>query len=377
MTEYSPLSVVFQYTRSAFTSRLIVLAVDVFLVLLAIVLASAFRFNFEITQIVDALVVILPLTFMVRLMSFRWFRTYAVIVRFAGASDVLKVFYAISGGSLLMIGLAILLRPYGIQASLSVLLIDFFLAAGFLGAFRMMMPALYQMTFGQRIEKDNVLLIGAGRLGAITSNLIRQDLESSYSIAAILDDNKSLQNKSLDGIPVFAPAQLEQLLQEYGISKAIFAIRNIKSGRKNEIVDLCLEHGIQVLQVPAEASWADDHFNISQIKEIEIEDLLDRPVISLSEDNVTKQYKDKKVMITGGAGSIGSEIVRQLIKYDPAKIFILDEAESPLVAIDLECKEDYNFTKVQPIIGDVTDMPRLVKIFDEHCLLYTSDAADE
>ena len=235
-----------------------------------------------------------------------------------------------------------------------------------MAAFRLMMPSLYQMFFGEHIEKDNVIIIGAGRLGAITRNLIKQDLKSTYSVVGILDDNKTLQNKSLDGIEVKAPSQLGELLKENKINKAIFAIRSISSQRKNEIVDLCLEHGIQVLQVPFQAAWADENFQISQIKEIEIEDLLDRPVIALDEDNVTQQYKDKRVMITGGAGSIGSEIVRQLIKYDPAQIYILDEAESPLVAIDLECREELAFTKVQPIIADVTDMPRLVKIFDQY-----------
>ncbi len=355
-----------QYTKSAYASRLLILAVDVVFTLLSLVLASILRFNFDLSSALGALTIALPMVVTVRLASFRWFRTYAVIVRFAGASDVLKVFYAVTGSSLLLIGLAILIRPYGVAIPLSVLFIDYFLLLAFMAAFRLMMPSLYQMFFGEHIEKDNVIIIGAGRLGAITRNLIKQDLKSTYSVVGILDDNKTLQNKSLDGIEVKAPSQLGELLKENKINKAIFAIRSISSQRKNEIVDLCLEHGIQVLQVPFQAAWADENFQISQIKEIEIEDLLDRPVIALDEDNVTQQYKDKRVMITGGAGSIGSEIVRQLIKYDPAQIYILDEAESPLVAIDLECREELAFTKVQPIIADVTDMPRLVKIFDQY-----------
>ena len=293
------------------------------LVLGALVLATIFRFNFDISGAIDALLVTLPVVLIVRIVSFRWFRTYAVIIRYAGASDVLRVFYAVTGGSLLIMGLAILLRPYGLALSLSVLFIDYFLLVAFMAALRLMMPSLYQMIFGKRVHKDDVVIIGAGRLGAITRNLIKQDIKSSFNVVGILDDNQTIQNKSLDGIPVTSPAFISELLEKNDISKAIFAIKNIDSQRKNEIVDLCLEHNIQVLQVPAQASWADDNFKINQIKEIEIEDLLDRPVIALDEDNVRRQYKDKKIMITGGAGSIGSEIVRQLIKYEPLQIFIL------------------------------------------------------
>ena len=355
-----------KYNTSAFASRLLIVATDVMLAIVALAVAAILRFNFDIREAIDTFLVMLPVVLIVRLVSFKWFRTYAVIVRFAGASDVLKVFYAVTGGSLLLIGLGVLLRPYGVAIPLSILFIDYFLLLAFMAAIRLMMPSIYQMVFGERVDKDHVIIIGAGRLGAITRNLIKQDIKSTFDVVGILDDNLSIQNKSLDGIPVSSPGELDELLNENEITKAIFAINNIKGNRKNEIVDLCLSRGIQVLQVHAEASWANDNFKISQIKEIEIEDLLDRPVIALDKDNVTRQYKGKKVMITGGAGSIGSEIVRQLIKYDPAQIFILDEAESPLVSIGLECKEELSFANVLPIIADVTDMPRLVKIFDEY-----------
>jgi len=335
---------VLQYTKSAYASRLLILAADVAFTILSLVLASILRFNFDISSALGVLSLAIPLVVVIRLASFRWFRTYAVIIRFAGASDVLKVFYAVTGGSLLLVGLAILLRPYGAAIPLSVLFIDYFLLLAFMAAFRLMMPSLYQMIFGEKIAKDNVIIIGAGRLGAITRNLIKQDIKSTYDVIGILDDNKAIQHKSLDGISVSSPDELENMLKENKIDKAIFAIRNIKSKRKNEIVDLCLQHNIQVLQVPFQAAWADENFQINQLREIEIEDLLDRPVIALDKDNVTKQYKGKKVMITGGAGSIGSEIVRQLIKYDPGQIYILDEAESPLVAIDLECREERKCT---------------------------------
>jgi len=235
-----------------------------------------------------------------------------------------------------------------------------------MAAFRLMMPSLFQILFGQKVASSNVLIIGAGQLGAMTRNVIRQDQKSGYNIIAILDDNKALQNKSLDGIPIYKPEQLPEILEEDEIDKAIFAIQEIGSKRKNEIVDLCLENQIQVLQVPFKSSWISDDFQIEQLKEIQIEDLLDRPVIALDKENVQRQFKDKSVMITGGAGSIGSEIIRQVIKYAPKEIIIVDQAETPLVNIELECREEFGFTNIIPVITDVNDTPRLHQIFEKH-----------
>ena len=184
----------------------------------------------------------------------------------------------------------------------------------------------------------------------------------------IRDSNKDLSKKSLDGIPIYRPEQLSELLKEEPIHKAIFAIQEIGSNRKNEIVDLCLEHQVQVLQVPFKSSWISDDFQIEQLKEIQIEDLLDRPVIALDKDNVQRQFKDKTVMITGGAGSIGSEIIRQVIKYTPKYIIIVDQAETPLVNIELECREEFGFTSIIPVITDVNDTPRLHQVFEKYRL---------
>jgi len=356
---------ILRYTTPAYATRIIILVFDLFLAFMSFHIASILRLNFDIERSYFILAPIVILVLIVRLVSFRWFRTYSVIVRYAGASDILQVFYAVTGGSLLLVGLAIILRPYGINIPISILLIDYFLLMTGIAAFRLMMPTLYQMFFGQKIDRTNVLIIGAGQLGAITRNVIRQDVKSGYNIVGILDDNEDLENKSLDGVPIYRPEQIEDILKETDIEKAIFAIQDIDVLRKNEIVDLCLQHNVQVLQVPFKSSWIKDEFQLTQLKEVQIEDLLDRPVIALEEDNVRAQYKDKTVLITGGAGSIGSEIIRQIIKYEPKLILIVDQAETPLVHVDLECREELGFTQVVPIIVDVVDTPRLTQIFQE------------
>ena len=354
------------YTKKAYLSRILILAFDMFLVVISISLATIFRINFDYSQFFQHILVCLIFTLIIRLLSFRWFRTYAVIIRYAGLSDLLNVFYAITGGSIFLIGLSVILRPYGLQLPISILMIDYFLMLALMAASRVMMPSLHNLFVGQSRHQSNVVIIGAGQLGAMTRNVLKQDQSTYYNIIAILDDDKDLQNKSLDGIPIYFPEQLKSLINENSIEKAIFAITEISSIRKNKIVDLCLNEGLKVLQVPYKSSWINEDFQAQDLKEIQIEDLLDRPEIVLDEKNIFNSYQNKKILITGAAGSIGSEIVRQLIKYRPAKLFLLDQAESPLVDIDLECKEENFYEDVLPIIADVSDKARLKQVFEEY-----------
>lgn len=355
-----------KYTTSAYLSRIIILSVDILFSFLAIHIGSILRHNFDIEKSFFIFSPIVLAVLAVRIVSFRWFKTYAVIVRYAGVTDILKIFYAVTGGSLLLLGASILLRPYGILIPISVLLIEYFLLLTFMAAFRMMMPSLYYLLFDRKVDFTNVIIIGAGQLGASTLDILRKDKKVRYNVIGILDDNPDLQNKSLDGTPIYQESEFEKLITKGTVDKAIFAIQNISSHRKNEIVDLCLAHDIKVLQVPIQKAWLTTDFQVQQLKEVQIEDLLNRPVIALEPELLRREYEGKVILITGGAGSIGSEIIRQLIKYAPGEIIIVDQAESPLVELVLECKEEFKCDHIMGIVADVTDYNRMQHIFNEY-----------
>lgn len=302
----------------------------------------------------------------VRLISFRWFRTYAVVVRYAGVSDIIHTFSVVAGGSLLLFGLAIVLRPYGINLPLSVVLIDFFLLLVLMIAFRLAMPGLYYLLYGQNMAKENVIIIGAGSLGSLTRQVLVNDPKSKVNVVAILDDNPAVYNKHVDGVRVRKPEELAQILDKTPVSKAIFAIRNIDPSRRKQIAEEFLNRDIKVLKVPFDADWSDGQFKMGELKDIQITDLLDRSSIVLDAQNVKEFIGRKTVVITGGAGSIGSELVRQLIKLKPGRLVVIDQAETPLVNLDLECKEKYGFMDLIPIVADVTNAARVDSIFKQY-----------
>lgn len=351
-----------KYTSSAYASRLLILLFDIAAAVLSVHLAGLLRFNFEFDKLAEWVGAATIIVIVVRIFTFIWFRTYAVIVRYAGAADILQVFMAVSAGSLFLFGLSIVLRPMGLTLPMSILLIDFFLLVSILAGTRLMMPGLFHILYGRKREKTNIIIIGAGQLGAMTRNMVRQDASTNYQIVGIIDDNPDVHKKFLDGIPVFPPSQLSQLVNEEQVDRAIFAIQNISLARKNELVDKCLSLGLKVLQVPFRSEWIHEDFQFDQIKEIQIEDLLNRDPIILDKEIVNNEYRDQTILITGGAGSIGSELVRQLIPFAPQRILVLDQAETPLVNLELECRESLGFSHMTAIIGDVTDTLRMTEI---------------
>jgi len=355
-----------RYTAPGFITRLGVLIVDIVLSALSFVMAYFLLHSVGVTGLFPLLSFSFLIVIAVRVFSFLWFRTYAVLIRYTGISDLISVLSVVAGGSFLLMGLSIVLKIFGVNIPLALLAIDFFLLSFFMAAFRIAMPGFYSLLFEKQGDKINVLLIGAGQLAAITRKVIQEDKSSNFNIVACIDDNPDITNKSIDGIKIYKPEDISEVIEEEDIQKAIFAIQNITNKRKNEIVDICLNQDVKVLQVPIQSNWTDEDFKMDQLKEIEFEDLLERNAIELSTDNISNYVKDKVVLVTGGAGSIGSELVRQLIPFTPKQIVIVDQAETPLVNVGLEIREEYSYNNAVPVIADIVDFSRMDYIFGEY-----------
>jgi FlaA1/EpsC-like NDP-sugar epimerase len=169
----------------------------------------------------------------------------------------------------------------------------------------------------------------------------------------------------LEGVRIHdSGKELDSMLNAHEAEQIIFAISNISPHRKKEIIEQCLNHNIKVLDVPPVSRWINGELSYRQIRKARIEDLLDRDEIQLSESNIRHDFSGRRILITGAAGSIGSEIARLLVPFSPSLLILLDQAESPLHELELEIREKYSFGNFEAVIGDVSNSERMQRLFD-------------
>ncbi|MEN7551152.1 nucleoside-diphosphate sugar epimerase/dehydratase [Rapidithrix thailandica] len=359
------------YFSIAYATRILIVLLDLFFCTVAYFGATLLRFNFSLPQgfSFEENLGGFAILMVLKLIAFKYFKTYSGIIRFTGEQDVKRVFYALSASS----GVALLLSlltffPENIFFSKSILIIDYVLSLFHLVAYRIIMRIVFG--YRHRIYKNksvNVAIFGAGYCGHITKRTIEAHKGSQQKIVAFFDDNAMVNRKSLDGVSVYNPkVYLSKAIKKYNIHKVIIAIEKLSLDRKNEFIDQCLEAGIEVMQVPPVEKWLDGELQVNQIRNVKIEDLLHRDPIQLNVDNISKELNNKVILVTGAAGSIGSEMCRQIIKYSPKELLALDQAESPLVDLHIELEEKNTGNKITPIVADIRDKERLEAMFHEY-----------
>lgn len=211
-----------------------------------------------------------------------------------------------------------------------------------------------------------MIIYGAGQAGFATKRVLEHDATSNVTIVAFLDDDMRKVGKVVDGVKIHHTLDLQSLAVGQKIDELILAVFTLPPAKKNELVDYCLDHDIKVLNVPPLDKWINGQFSARQLQTIKIENLLERDPILINNEEIAKQVKGKRVLVTGAAGSIGSEIVRQLLKYTPHSIILLDQAETPLHQLELELQEIQTPVRCIPYLGDVTNERRMRDLFAQY-----------
>ncbi|MGE0089471.1 MAG: polysaccharide biosynthesis protein [Bacteroidales bacterium] len=357
----------FPFPKS-YVPRWIVFLIDLGICAVSISLAFLLRFNFEIPEnYIEAMKFIIPLVLFIRSLTFIIFKTYAGIIRYSGAKDTERVFIVSITGTLIFMAIN-LAHFYLIDRTFlipfSVVAIDFLATIFFLATFRLMTKILYYELYNPSKEKTNIIIYGAEQFGVITKRTLDRDAESKHKVIAFLDTNMTNIGKTLEGVTIYHPDNLENLISKDVIEKLIIAKEKISTEEKQEIIEKCLQFNVKVLSVPDINTWINGELSFNQIKEIKIEDLLERPPIVLDVNKIKKILLNKCILVTGAAGSIGSEIVRQLISFNPKKIILFDQAESPLYDMELDLQEKFNFYNFETVIGNVADEYRIKRLFE-------------
>ena len=353
-----------KYNLPRWTILLIDLAICVF----SLTLAFFLRFNFKsIPQNdLDNFPIAYLVVILVRLISFVISKTYKGVVRYTGAKDASRIFFIVLAGSLMLYFINIITRQLILGHYIiphSVIIIDALVTIFIMISSRLAIKAIYFETKNPEKEKTHVIIYGAGESGIITKRTLDRDAAVRYKVVGFIDDDEKKKGRSLEGVFIFSFDKLQELITENQVESVILSIQNLSPAKKNSIIDACLKYGVRVLNVPPVAKWINGELSFNQIKSINIEELLERDPIKLDNGLINEQLNDKIILITGAAGSIGSELARQCAKFNPRMLVLLDQAESPLHELELEFNEKSLSFKHEVVIGDVRNKDRLQHVF--------------
>jgi FlaA1/EpsC-like NDP-sugar epimerase len=236
-----------------------------------------------------------------------------------------------------------------------------------LTASRYIFKALYNNYLVKDLKANkNVLIYGAGESGILTHNALTNHSKSRARVVGYIDNDNQKVGKQINGVSVFHKSVLTQeFFVKKDISEVIFSIQNIDPKNLRILVEGLVEYPVEVKIVPPVEDWINGELRASQIKQVQIEDLLDRAPITIKNQKIDEELKDMVILVSGGAGSIGSEIVRQICGYGYKSLIIVDQAESALYDLQQDLKQNgyHNFI---PIVGDIRDKNRMNAIFQEH-----------
>lgn len=303
--------------------------------------------------------------------------SYRSIIRHSGINDILKVVVAA------IVPLAIQWSANIVNNNLHFIPTQYLLSyreSAMIAAFlivlmvimRLSAQRIYNDYFKHRRPQKNVVIYGAGAAGVITQNALKHDQYFEYRVVAFIDDDVMKIGQQLDGVPVLGSRTVmsANFVKKRKVQQLIIAIPGIRNLHKQAISNRALNLGLMVKAVPHINNWIDGSFSSNQIEDIKIEDLLSRDSIELDSANVARKVDGKVVMVTGAAGSIGSEMCRQLLQYQTTKVIMLDQAETPMYDLQFELRnnEPYkkHINKMEFVIANVKDKARMREVFEKY-----------
>ncbi|MBO7594885.1 MAG: polysaccharide biosynthesis protein [Salinivirgaceae bacterium] len=353
-----------------YAPRWIVLAIDIFISTASIIIAYLLRFNFDIpeNEKVGELTQIVQLVVAVRIIGFLVFKTYAGIIRYTGLNDARRIVITTASGSIFISLINIVCYYSGLTQAfivpMSIVIIEFMTTLFFMITLRWMVKTVF-FEFRTTIKTNNVIVYGTDRNAQSAKLALEEDSSSNYKVVAFVDDIDKKSKKTIDNLPILPINDIASLIEELDAKNLLLAKPFPTIEKKQEIIELGLNKGLVILNVPKVEKWINGELSSKQIKNIKIEDLLERNPIQLDFARIQSQVKGLTMMVTGAAGSIGSEIVRQLIRFEPKNIVLFDQAETPMYDIEMELR-DQSASNITIVIGDITDEQRVEEVFKKY-----------
>jgi FlaA1/EpsC-like NDP-sugar epimerase len=362
-------SIALFFNRLTILPRWIIIVIDFVAYIVAAVLGYLLRFNFVWPEALNhhPYVGILLLAATGTIGSLIT-RSYAGIVRYTGIDDAVKIlFTSVLGLSIMAV--INLIYHYNFRHNVtpySVIVIFFFCSVIGLLFYRLMVKNIYSYYKGESSRKTNVVIFGAGHLGISTKQALDGDVKGKFKVVGFLEDDPKKVGKEVHGITIYPSRYLPKIAKSLNITEVIIAVKELSQERKNHLVDVCLRYQLKVKLVSSVENWVSGTLNSGNIREINIEDLLGRSSIHIDDTVLTSFIRGKRVCITGAAGSIGSELTRQVLKYHPKELILIDQAESAVYDLEREISGN-TFSGINFFyICDILDEKRVTKILGDH-----------
>ncbi|RHL88425.1 polysaccharide biosynthesis protein [Bacteroides intestinalis] len=356
-----------------------ILLIDVLIIVVSSLLAYALRYDFRSifleSSTIDKTIVC---TVIVNLVFFRIFRTYSNVLRFSSFIDIMRIFVSLTVSYALLMISSVLLSSYmDVRlAPVSVFFMAYIISFAMMSCSRIVVKMFYELLNFDGSHRANVFIYGAKEAGVNIAKALRVNLRNHYRLRGFIADEPELINKVMMGVKVFPNDEtLIDVLNDRDVHTIIISPAKMEELKRSDMADRLLAHNIKLMTAPPLSEWSGQTLNRTQLKEIQIEDLLQRNPIEIDIHKVASHLEGKRVMITGAAGSIGSEIMRQVASFNPYKLILVDQAETPLHDIRLELQDRWRDIDAETIIADISNATRMEEIFKEYKPQYIFHAA--
>ncbi|MDR3119066.1 MAG: polysaccharide biosynthesis protein [Mediterranea sp.] len=346
-----------------------ILLIDISVVVISCFLAYVLRYGFQdaFKETSSLAKTILGAMF-VNLIFFRIFRTYSNVLRFSSFVDIMRIFVAlsVSYGVLIIINTVLDVIADKHIGRISIFFMAYVINFAMMSGLRVVVKMFYELLNFDRHRSANVFIYGAKEVGVNIAKSLRVNLKNHYRLRGFIADEPELIGKVMMGVKVYANDEtIFEKMEEQNVHTLIVSPLKMNVLKQSDITDKFLAHNIRLLTAPPLSSWDSNILRAVQLKEIQIEDLLGRETIQVDIHKIASHLEGKRVLITGAAGSIGSEIMRQVISFNPYRLILVDQAETPLHDIRLELQDRWRAVDAKTIVANISNQSRMEIIFQD------------
>ncbi len=350
--------------------RYVVLLIDTYIVCTMFLIACLINSSLSIPGSLSILFLKVVVVSILSLVAFRIFGLYRGIVRYSGVKDIVCIFKTTALIFVLLYSFSRLMNQSGVEQlefNIITLAIHFFLNIICLAVARYVFVWLFEKLKNKvGIKQSNVMIYGGGDSGLITSSALKKEQELRTKIIGFIDDNKQKRGNTINGSPIYHSSMIDKaFIEEHKVDEIIISIQRLTPEQLSDITDRIADFGVKIKIVPPVKDWLNGELQTKQIKDINIEDLLGREPIEFNNPTLEIEFQNKTILITGAAGSIGSEISRQLTNFKYKQIILLDQAESALYDL-----QQYFIAEKTPnitaIVADVRNKKRMEILFETY-----------